>query len=86
MRVIYKYPLPSAINSVALNANAEILCVQLQENVITMWALVDTDNPIINRTFAVYGTGNEIESFSKYVGTVQQNQFVWHVFELENNE
>jgi hypothetical protein len=36
------------------------------------------------RYFRIYGTGHTMpEACGKYIGTVQQGAFVWHVFEVQ---
>jgi hypothetical protein len=51
--------------------------------VICAWILVRPNEPMVTRTFEVYGTGHTIASAGalKHVGTVLVDQFVWHVFE-----
>ena len=50
-----------------------------------LWALVDTERPIEQRTFYVFGTGHEIVDYQykSYVGTLIQPPFVWHFFEID---
>jgi hypothetical protein len=88
MRTVFKYPLASIEQTVALPSGARILCVQAQSGALCLWALVDTDNPTVDRTFRVYGTGHALPSDfgSRYIGTVQQmnGALVWHVFELSH--
>lgn len=90
MKTIFKYPLNVGHNDVRMPATAQVLCVQAQRNVITLWAEV----PVANgqgyepenetRTFVVYGTGRPIPNNpGRYIGTVQQlaGELVWHVYE-----
>lgn len=86
MRTIYKYPLELKDHQwVTMPAGAQILCVQTQKNIVTLWAVVDTSNVQIETTLIhIVGTGNPITDNEnwQYIGTVQQldNIFVWHVF------
>ena len=74
-------------NEVYMPKDAEILCIQVQNEQPCIWALVDTNQPNVRRIIDIYGTGHEI-SYSmgqewKYIGTFQllQGQFVGHAFE-----
>ena len=86
MKVIYKYTLEvTDEQEVKMPAGAQILCVQVQHGRPTLWALVDPEKKLEDRRFFVHGTGNPIHSDAKvkcYIGTVQINGFVWHVFEM----
>lgn len=86
MRTIHKYQLRDiGVNVVAMPPDSVILTAQMQNNIPTLWALVDTDaKPWEQRTFFVIGTGMEMPPGSgDYIGTVQEyNGLVWHVFEI----
>jgi hypothetical protein len=62
------------------------LTVQLQDDVPCMWAIVNPNAPKAKKRFRVYGTGHPIGELSgqHYIGTIQQNGFVWHIFSLSN--
>ena len=64
--------------------DAEILSIQNQSGVVTMWVLVDIDAVKIERKFDLFTTGSDVPSSSIFRGTVQLNQgsFVVHVFEI----
>lgn len=67
-------------------AGAEILSIQYQAGVPTIWAIIDTDNEKVNRELYVFGTGHDIPETTdplKYLATIQDPGmgFVWHVFE-----
>ncbi len=84
MQTIYKYPLKVAdIQTIKMPADARLLSVGDQGGVLTLWARVDTEAELVPTTFAIYGTGNPIEtpeSDEVYIGTTQMGPFVWHVF------
>ena len=83
MRVIYKYNLDVGENIIKMPDAAILLSVQMQRGQITMWAEVNTNNDYIDKTFVVYGTGQEILKHGVYRGTVQASDFlVWHVYEI----
>lgn len=86
MKTIYKYSLELVeFQKVELPENAEILSIQLQRGWICLWALVDTLANKVERSFEIYGTGQEIEKSNgnrKYLTTFQtESGLVFHVFE-----
>lgn len=96
MKTIYKYPLQiKDTQFIDMPAHAQILTAQIQpsntrpEDLLQLWALVDTDNYKEKREIVIAGTGNPIETFSEklwllnYISTVQQfnGLAVWHIFE-----
>ncbi len=85
---IFKFILfPSKSQTIELPIDAEILTVQNQNEEVCMWVKLDPSAPKINRTFAVFGTGWDINADSKlnYIGSVQleSGKLVFHVFEYE---
>ena len=83
MITIYKYPITLDGGQVEIPLNSKILCFQMQRDVPTLWAMVDTEMPTGLRTFRIFGTGSNINENSRvdYIGTVQVGIFVWHCFE-----
>lgn len=81
--VIWKYQLRDVRTTVEMPYGAKVLCVQLQEGYPTIWALVDPLAPKECRTFEVVGTGHKVDAAATtYIGTWQDDPFVWHLFEL----
>ena len=83
MKQIWKYVIDPAAE-IDMPWGAEILCIQAQNDVACMWALVDPTARTIKRKFSVYGTGQVIpEVPGKYLGTFQLHggSLVFHVFE-----
>lgn len=87
-QVIYEFPLGHGRGKVELEmpVGALVLDVAHQRGAICLWAMVDPDAPLQNRSFAVIGTGYVIPD-EKYVSlchvkTVHAKPFVWHVFEV----
>ena len=87
---IWKYSLPRPQNTygkvqVDMNKSAQIFSCQVQDGVITLWALVSPDVfSSETRVFQVIGTGHKFEHDGhgmKFIATVQQPPFVWHIFE-----
>jgi hypothetical protein len=87
---IWKYPLPMMTGpdyEIQMPAGAQILAVQAQYDVPTIWALVDPSQPPQNRRFSVVGTGHPFEwdgVTGHHIGTFQvaHGSFVGHLFEL----
>jgi hypothetical protein len=81
---IWKYSF-SIVDSqtIAMPAGAKVLTAQKQGKTFVMWAIVDVSRPAEDRVFYVYGTGNPIDhDLGKWVATVQDGAFVWHVFSM----
>ena len=85
MTSIWKFPLAlKDEQSVRMPSWTEILTVQFQGAQLCLWALVEVEAPLVSRHFMIFGTGHDVpanEPALTYVGTVQQNGLVWHVFE-----
>lgn len=89
---IYKYPLSLQqdynICTVLLPAGYQILTIQLQNDIPTLWVLVDeTRSNILKVQIAVVGTGHHITfnaDLATYISTVQFNNgnLVLHFFEV----
>lgn len=94
IKKIYKYPLEvTDIQTIMIPIGAEILCVQVQNDVPCIWAKVDPQMSLTQRGFVMYGTGQPItqtNNIQKYIGTFQiiggrpvfPQHLVFHLFEL----
>lgn len=85
MKKVLKYQITNNNNGkFMMPFGAEVLTVQMQQGLVTLWALVDEDQYEHPRQFDIYGTGWDIDSSTphEYIGTVQDGDFVWHVFEI----
>ena len=85
MNTIWKFQLKlEDKQTIEIPTYAEILSVDIQNDIICLWAKV---NPHMKREIkgiAIVGTGNPLpEGLKKFIGTVQQPPFVWHVFEFD---
>lgn len=61
MKVIYKYPLPVAETAtLALPLFAQVIRIDSLNGFMWLWALVDTEQPLVNYKFNAYKTGGEI--------------------------
>lgn len=82
MKTIFKYKLELTDNQILeLPYDYQILDIQVQNDFIYLWALVDNSNMRIKMEIFIIGTGNPFPSYAnEHLGTVQMNNFVWHVF------
>lgn len=88
MKVIYKYRLPfMEVSKVVMPRNAEIIRVDGLDGAIWLWAVVDTEEPLVERVFNLYKTGGEmpedIQNFN-YLGCgaiFVQMELMMYVFE-----
>ena len=86
---IYKYKLDiKGIQRIEMPEWAEILCIQTQNEIPYIWALVQPSSPVTKRTFEIFETGNNVQENANrsYVGTYQLNngELVFHCFELHS--
>lgn len=88
-RIIYKYHLLDQTTNIPATQGARPLSVQVQNGVLTLWAIVDPDAPVAGFCAGRLWTGRPIPEAimkSEYVGTVQlDNGLVEHVFWMEDN-
>ena len=88
MKAIWKYPIVTDSQRLAMPRGAEFLTVQRQGDLVCLWAIVDDSRLLEKRVIEVFGTGNPMPSDMgierKYIGTFQQGPLVWHVFERIN--
>ena len=89
MRKVYKYPVPSGGGyfEMMLPKGAQILDVQVQHQLLQMWALVDSNcETIESRNFLFAGTGMPIDHDGTllHIGTFQTQggSYIWHIFEV----
>jgi hypothetical protein len=57
------------------------LTLQMQAGEPHLWAEVNPDAPLETVRFRVVGTGHPVPADTRYVGTWQQDQFVWHLYQ-----
>ncbi len=82
---IWKFPLElTNEQTLEMPDGAEILCLQLQHGIPTIWAKVDPDGYKVKRQVRIFGTGHPIRptASTKYVGTFQAEGglLIFHVF------
>lgn len=86
MITIHRYEIiPNDRITLTMPARARILSVLPSDRVeygISLWALVDTDQPMEPHVLYVHGTGHPLTvPLARFIGTVSHGQLVWHVFE-----
>ena len=80
MSKIYKYQLTPVLKVVSAQVK-QILSFQYQYGIPTVWIEIDESLPFQNITFEIIGTGWTFKLFGfTYLGTVQENGFVWHCY------
>lgn len=80
---IWKFPVndTKAIQKIEMPNHAEIRHLGIQNNKVFLWAEVQENNPVVERTFFIVGTGHPIPTQAKrYIGTFQAPPFVWHLY------
>lgn len=91
MKTIHKYPLTGGTQIIQAPLLAKPLYVGLDPiGTPCVWALVDTSMPLAGMIVLLTGTGSplpegaaEIDDLDKkYVGTILQGLYVWHVFHV----
>jgi len=81
--VIYKYTLSrQQLTVLQVPHHSMFLSVQLQGEEVCIWLTVFAKEPIVSRSYEILLTGIDYENTPRsYLGTVQQNGIVMHVFE-----
>lgn len=85
MKTIWKYEFPIEDTfEQELPRGAQFLAVQTHLGTPCFWVLVDDQAPLVNRTFAMKGTGHPFDETEllSYLGTIQHRggEYVWHLF------
>ena len=83
---IFKYHLEEPETTLDLPIGAVVRHVHEQSGAVTIWIEGAFDTPVRkSRTFVWVGTGHPIAYEERqYLGSVHVDQFVWHVFEVED--
>ncbi len=91
MKKIFKYHINYTAKSIKLPVGAILLSVGMQRDKLMLWAIVEYDDdgrkkvPTEARRIRIVGTGHDMTpdmEQGKFIGTVFNGPFVWHVFEL----
>jgi hypothetical protein len=84
-KVIWKYIITYEKNKYEMPKGAKILSVQEQNGQICLWVLVEPDAEREIRIIEIAGTGLPIKIKESwiFIGTVQTDWFVNHIFEIK---
>lgn len=85
MESIFKYQLETTDEQIVeMPLGAEVLTVQVQNEIPCIWAKVNPNHTPIRYRFRIFGTGHTIEEdfTGKYIGTYQlfNGSGVFHIF------
>ena len=81
---IFKYPVPIQDQPVIpLPVDAKILSVAEQDDLIYLWALVDTEAEFERRPFSLRGTGHPADGLENvpFIGTIHYGSLVFHLWD-----
>lgn len=65
---------------------ARVIKVAELDAYVTLWADVDTNASQAEYKYIVRGSGIEVPEGAIYIGTSFDASFVWHVFEIKEDE
>ena len=89
MQVIYKYPIKMKPGHTALRLPKDYKILKLDydpNNILCIWALVNTENEKVDVDITLVGTGWPIEvntEIATYIDTIKEGPYVWHAFEVK---
>ena len=87
MKTIWKYVVPVGLGDnleISIPKGYKVLTVQMQGGVPTIWVELDPLNPEVSAYFRWIGTGHNLPDYStSYIGTVQIDWIVLHLFEID---
>jgi hypothetical protein len=82
---IWKFNIGLGEQNIRMPLGAKILTAQFQGEFLCVWAMCNPgQKEYETRCFRIVGTGANIDATIplKYISTVQNGMFVWHVFEV----
>lgn len=95
MKTIFRYPIPlevflgSGRVEIPMPKDAKILHLALQErapHAPSLWVELDEGDKNATRVFEIVGTGHTVPENGVYIGTWQQAGYVWHLYEIQEND
>lgn len=85
MLTIHKYPLLiSDEQIIQMPRYAQILTIDMQHGGPHLWAMVETNEPLVDRVIMTRGTGHNAAAVGRYIGTIvieEGGALVFHFFE-----
>ena len=90
MKTIWRYPIefvndPSAKEvelKIDMPSRSDVLYLRATCGFPKFWAMVETESPLVSRTFMAVRTGVENPRNSLYKGTFVKWEKIWHLFEV----
>lgn len=84
MERIWKFGLLliDGVQTIEAPISFRVVHAAMQGPQLFVWAVVDPMTTMSTHQFHVYGTGQDIDRGRKYVMSVMDHEFVWHVFEV----
>ncbi len=80
MKTVWKYKIPlGGVMSVPKDSKPVFFGIQNKE--FCLWLEVDIEEELVDRRFVIYGTGHTILGNSKYIQSIFDDIFVWHLYE-----
>lgn len=87
---IFKYEIPlKYCFSILMPVHSKVVSFEVQNNIPMIWALVNEFSTEVMRHFSIIATGEKINfdvEFNPYIGSIQLDGFVWHLFERAYTE
>lgn len=88
MNTIHKYRIKESEEfELELPAEYKVLTIQMQFGIPHMWIMVNTVYPMQPVRFRIFGTGHDLGKIKdkEYIGTFQQDSYVWHLFRFKHD-
>lgn len=83
MKTILKYPLSGQMSSHMMTKEARPLSAQMQNGYPQLWVECDDEYPMTStRYFFTIGTGQAVPKNGRYVSTMIDGNYVWHIYEV----
>ena len=76
---IFKYSILDNVPTYLPQGYIELV-YQIQNDTLCLWALVDPMQEMVPVKFKILGTGFEVPKGYIYKTTIQDGQYVWHLF------
>ncbi|HYZ72377.1 MAG TPA: hypothetical protein VE641_04815 [Chthoniobacterales bacterium] len=83
VRTVLQYllePIANAYLPIKIPGLEKILTVLEVDRIVRIWALVNTESPMVMCEFYTTSSGNPVPSGLEYVGTYASQDDVWHVW------
>jgi len=78
----YEFEITAIVQAYDVPKGSMPVHVEMQGRHLCMWMDVNTAADKDERSFVIIGTGHPVPDDAAYIGTAQQGEFVWHLFEV----